>query len=269
MPDSTSIPQPDTAQFRLEFPKMEPLRKADLLEAKQYLEKKLDWGSGFTLKPVDRVEGRWMFGLLLTLIVVFTILRVGYHNKYRQLQAAFLSTRYMKQVVREEMALRHPFSISLLLIFGLATGLLLFHADRIFHFSPLPFHGILLFFIFSGIVIGSILLKAFLTLIVQFLLAEDGGMVENRYNLLLFNQLTGIALLPFAVLVSFGPNWLILPVLGLSGFIIGGTYLFRLVRSFSTSLNYGTPLVYVFLYLCALEILPLIVAIRVLISEIG
>lgn len=267
--DSLSHVASDSSSFVLQFPRWEKLSRDSALQLRESISKEFDWGSGLHLHKIDRSQGHWLFAVLMLLLVVFTFLRVFYNNKYRQLIHAFVSSRQMKQVVREELALTHPFSIILLIHFALVTGLLLFWIDSLLPGKLLPFKGFLLFLAYSGIVLAVLAGKALLSKIAQFLIGEDGGMTENRYNMILFPELAGILMLPLVILASFGPESFFNFSLFTAAILLFITYLFRLIRGVVVALHAGSGVIYIFLYLCALEILPLIVMIRVLASEIG
>lgn len=267
--DSLSTFRVDTSDFVIPVPHWEKLSHAKAMELRSSISEELDWGSGFLLMPVEKSDHNWLFLVLFSLVTVFAFFRVAYHNKYRQLIEAFVSSRYMKQVVREELVLSHPFSIVLLLQFSLVTGLLLYWTDYLIPGTILPYHGWLLYLIYSGLTLSLIIIKALISKIIQFLIGEDGGMTENRYSLVLFMEVAGILLLPLAVLASFGPPSFLLFSLITGAIILGGIYLFRLFRGITVGLSSGTSVVYIFLYLCALEIIPLIVLVRALTSEVG
>ncbi|MBX7094658.1 MAG: DUF4271 domain-containing protein [Flavobacteriales bacterium] len=240
-----------------------------LINMKSSLEQSLDWGSGLQLHEVKKGNDVWMFVLLTLLVGTVAVLRLGYHNKFRQLTDAFISARYMKQLMREELVLSHPFSITFLLNYAFSGGLLIFWALHFFSISWLNLPDFLEFLIISGALFLFLLIKSIIHLITQFIIGEDGGLTENRYALLLFPEITGILLLPFAILASFGPDYLFVPSLLIAGSLFLMIYLYRIGRGILAGLNAGSGVVFIFLYLCALEILPLIVTIKVLVSKIG
>lgn len=93
----------------------------------------------------------------------------------------------------------------------------------------------------------------------SFLTDSPQGFFEYIANYKVFFQLQGILLLPMGILLIFSgiesQKYLVLIILGL-------ICLFSLVRtvlSILYALRYGFSFMYIFLYLCTLEILPLVV----------
>jgi hypothetical protein len=83
------------------------------------------------------------------------------------------------------------------------------------------------------------------------------------FNISIINSILGIALFPVAVIMLFTeiPDFHILIYSSL--LIAGITYIYRLIRGFDIGLSHQnySPF-HLFLYLCALEIAPLLVIIK-------
>ena len=272
MPQQDTIIQnvPDTSSTLTILPKIEkvdPREAAKKLE--NYFEGKLVWSDHSMGVRIDRSTSYWQFSILLSVLILFVIVRIGYINRYRQLLEAFFSIRYMKQVIREELALSHPFSLFLLFNFSICTGLLVYFLLNHFGITLFNFSGFSLFIGLSASILVLLFIKTMVLDLIQFLLGEDGGQTENRYTFLIFYQVLGIAFLPIVVLASFGPENLHFPIIIFGLFLLGLIYVIRLGRSVFVGFNNGTSVFYLFLYLCALELAPLIVWIKMLIREIG
>jgi hypothetical protein len=103
----------------------------------------------------------------------------------------------------------------------------------------------------------------------EFLTDTDHGQRENRYTWVLFHQLAGMILLPFAAIMLFGKVFWVLPaiILALATLII--FLIFRIGKGYILASGNKVYFLHIFLYLCALEIIPLIVLIKVLVTLIG
>lgn len=271
MPVSDTLQlNPDTLQRNSFFPAIPKFDAEELAASiKQFTGKTLKWGEHGLGKPIDHSSDSWQFSLLLGVLIIFVVIRIGYINLYRQLLDAFGSIRYMRQLLREDISLTHPFSLFLILNFSICTGLLLYFLADQLNVYPFYLHGIALFGLFAGSVLLLVFTKSILLVIVQFVIGEDGGQSENRYSILIFNQVIGILLLPVAVFAAFGPENLRIAFVWSGLALIALFYLIRLGRSLIVGINSGSGLLYLFLYLCALELTPLIVSIKLLMREIG
>lgn len=218
---------------------------------------------------IERSETYWQFGLFFLLLVLVAVARLTYPYKFRQLWESFFASRYMKQVVREEMVLAHPFSFLLLLNFSLVLSLLGYLLLPLLDlYLPLP-GGLLLFGICAGAILGYLFLKTMLLKVVQFIIGEDGGQTENRYTFLLFTQVSGLVLLPALIFTTFGPEAWRMSALYASLGLFVLIYAYRLGRGLFVGRAAGSSIFHLFLYLCTLEIIPLIIAVKVLMSESG
>ncbi|MEZ4938138.1 MAG: DUF4271 domain-containing protein [Crocinitomicaceae bacterium] len=103
------------------------------------------------------------------------------------------------------------------------------------------------------------LIKIFLVRFFAFLVETNQGFFEYLTNYKIFFQLQGILLLPFAVGLVFSDSQTqyYLALITISLFTFLG--IFRTALSFLYAIRYGFSVLYIFLYLCTLEILPLVV----------
>lgn len=249
------------------------MKKVDTREASenlnQYFKEHLNWRDDSVGRKVDRSDASWQFSILLILFILFVIIRIGYINRLRQLLEAIFSIRYMRQVIREELALSHPFSLFLLFNFSVCFGFLIFFLLRYFAIHPFGISGFILFGGIALFILVLLFIKTTLLDLLLFAIGTDGGQNENRYTFLMFYQVTGIVLLPVCILAAFGPEYLHFYTIIFGLLLIGLVYITRLVRGVVIGIDSGSAVMYIFLYLCALELAPLIVGIKLLMREIG
>lgn len=212
----------------------------------------------------------WTFGIILLLLMVLAFTRVFYSHFISDRLGAYTASRYLKQLIRKELVLYHPYSLITLVLFAMATSLVFLKTAQLY--LPWILTGkpeYLWFLIGIGVVLVWIIGRAFVFKAVQFIIGSDFGQTENRYRLIIFNQVCGYALIPVVAMAYFirSPldEWLILACLA----ILGLNYLYRIGQSLITAYNYSTNLLYLFLYLCALEIVPLLIIVSVVNSRIN
>lgn len=263
MPENIPIGTlPDTSQSVGWLPAIHPVTKDQLSVIKEKMSVGFQWGSSLHPDKIDQSESVLVFSVLMLLLITFVVFRIVYSNRFSQLAETFISPRYMRQALREELSLTHPFTLVMLLQYAVCAGLLIYRFNIRIPAHVYPVDGIVQASIFSGIIFGLIIVRAILYRFIQFLIGEDGGLTENRYSMILFTEVTGILILPFTILAWFGPRDYIIPLIVFCGAIGLIIYIFRIIRGFLGGLNSGTAGVYIFLYFCALEILPLIVLVR-------
>jgi hypothetical protein len=109
---------------------------------------------------------------------------------------------------------------------------------------------------------GVFLSRVVLVNMAGFLFNKTRIFREYLYNNFIFNKLLGMALLPFLVL-SIYTNGTLREVFIWTALALAGTvFTMRLIRGFIFSFKKGVSIFYMFLYLCALELAPLVLLYR-------
>ena len=79
-----------------------------------------------------------------------------------------------------------------------------------------------------------------------------------------FNIFLGIVLIPFNLIIAFGPAYVVTPLIYIGVIIIGILALIRTFRGFLIASTYiQSNLFHFLLYLCAFEILPILLLIKI------
>ena len=95
----------------------------------------------------------------------------------------------------------------------------------------------------------------------SFLFKGDGGAEEYIYTMVLLVIALGLVLLPIDLLVAYHPE-LRMVLLALGTLAVVAMVVYRWFRAMVVGMGAGTPAGYILLYLCALEILPVAIALR-------
>jgi hypothetical protein len=205
----------------------------------------------------------WPLILILVSLSILFHLIASNQRKFILILRSFIQHSQARQLEREEYKLNKGASLGLIVIFVLMTGA--FFQQFALHFdlmNKLDVTGIMGYFlIVAGIVIvytGKFLANRVLTL----LLDSYDEVREYLFNVILLNKAVGLTFLPLTIALFFTqiPKEAIF-YCGI--FFASFFYLLRIVRGFS--IGYSTRTLsafHLFLYLCALEILPLAVIVK-------
>jgi hypothetical protein len=89
---------------------------------------------------------------------------------------------------------------------------------------------------------------------------------QFNFNIVVFNIMIGLVLIPINLFLAYGPSILHLPILYGTIFILAGLYLFRQLRGVLISSSIISTNVFLFfIYLCTVEILPIAVLLKILV----
>ncbi len=235
--------------------------------------KQINFFSGHELKvihknpqPLNKTTPDWIFPLLIVIVAAFAWLRAFYNKYFIQIITAFFNNNLTNQIVRDENILVQRASILLNMVFSLVAALFLYFVSVHFNWSLGGMSFGLSRYIFFALAVSSVYTFKFLVLkICGYLFQLDKEMATYIFNIFLVNNVVGTLLIPVVLFLAFSTMVSATLLITISIFLIGGGFLYRVVRGLSAGFSsiVFSPY-YLFLYLCALEIAPLIVLIKIL-----
>lgn len=200
----------------------------------------------------------WVFFLVLAFFTtVVSITRKRLEQSYR----AFLNDNFLRQLHRVNQG---SFSLSYFLLylsFFLNAGIFIYLAANYFG-ANLPQNFSWVFLVCLGASL-AFLFKHLLLLFIRAVFPISKEVKLYSFSIMVFSIILGIVLLPINILAAFAPVGLIKIAIwgGLGAIIV--IYLFRVLRSLSIASRYIMLHSFHFLlYLCAVEILPIIVLLK-------
>jgi hypothetical protein len=211
-------------------------------------------------KPVTNPE--WTSALIITCFFLFAIAQYGYFKRVQQIFKAFFTNRLFNQFSRDGGFLTERVSMFLFSSYVLAFSLFIFNAYRLY--LPIPEFPFMNFFLFLKIIIAMLiyyLVKVGIFSISGYIFRANKNVSDYVLNLYLFGQVTGVCLLPVIILTTYFDNKFMI----YAGIIILlMLYIYSLFRGIVIALTKAKISVYyIFLYLCTLEILPLVLLVKV------
>ncbi len=204
----------------------------------------------------DPLKAEWVTALLLAVFGALAYTNIGSPKKWRLLSQAMFRMRLGRQTLREEIDLQDRTFLGLLMVAIAVISLFVWQAFVHSADENALTYG-QWFVTVSLALAGHGLLLRLLTS----LLATDRGLSEHLSTGLLLFILNGMALLPVSVLIAYQPEW------RSSLFVVGSILialllLYRWVRGAWIGLGEGVPVRYIFLYICAAEVIPVLLLIR-------
>lgn len=212
---------------------------------------------GFEGKPMKAVGQDWTFFLVILGWIIFASLRFGFSKYISQVFHSAFNFSAATRLYRERGYNSNFGLFRLNLIFLLFLPFPIYLIARDNGMSLMGFSGIEFYLIVLVVVNGYFMTKIFFYKILGSVFSQRETTGELVFNMMLYHNVLGMILLPVAtihVLVSgFGP---------FSLFIVPGLiaifYLLSVVRSIYFAIRVGISIFYLILYLCALEILPIL-----------
>lgn len=204
----------------------------------------------------------WITIVLLACLFIFAWIQTSYPKRLNQIFRAVAQPHHVNQLERDGNIFKERIALGLGLNYYLISSIFVFQILSAFGIVPAGLNNLAL----TGIIFAGLFVYQFL----KSLVVHASGIIFNtsesarQYQLiiLIFNYIIGIVLFP-VVLIAFYWNNSAYLIAGL--IIISLLMMYRIVRGFLTGHgNKSFNLFYLFLYLCTLEILPLLLIYKVI-----
>jgi len=223
-------------------------------------------GSGLGYPSADVMPHNtmdWMFIFLIGCMVGIGILRYQFNRRFKQSIQTFFQFYSLNQFTREGNFMSERVGFILFSIYLICLSMFTYQANFVLGSGSL--------FIGSGI---SLFLKILVGYSIYFLTKTGinqltGIIFETReasYLIILddfiIGCINGLMLIPILFFTTYSPSPIIFYI---GGAILAFTFFYRLIRASIIGFTYAPfSLLYLFLYLCSLEIVPLVVIIKIL-----
>lgn len=221
----------------------------------------------YNKKEMAEVNTDWITLHLIIILIVIALIKVFFAKRSKQVLRSFYSNRHMNILLREGNIFAERISIGATILYLITFSLFIF--QFIYVAFPAGFFTLTEYKLFSVIiliVLVSFILKNVTIMMVGKIFKNHLLLSEFTLMNFIFNVNLGLWLLPFLVLSVFLPSAEAI----YSGFFFWlWVFIYKLFRQFFTGLGYPNfSLLNRFLYLCALEIVPFLIIIKLVYREL-
>jgi hypothetical protein len=227
--------------------------------AREFLIKQLKPGDFLPFQPLHT---DWMIIIVLIAALFYSIIKTTSRNILPDFSRFFLLRGIKDPASRDMGGLFQWQSTILNLISFLVIGLFAYTTASYYNFIPQGFKGILFWLIALGTISLAVALRHITCMLTGIISGEQEAFREYLLGIYQSYRVGAIFLFAIIILMSYT---LILPVRDfiISGLIIVGLmYVIRVLRLVIIFLNRNISIFYLILYLCALEILPVLIVVK-------
>ena len=217
------------------------------------------------IKDVDG-STQWILGMLILITILFAWIRV-FNNKYlKNINAALFNNQWSKKLYEERNVLSQRNSLVLNVFFLFNASLLIVYILTFFKYRLLHFNGFQTFLAILILISAIYFIKYLLLHFTGWLVLAKSHFGEYIHNVFVYNKLYGIVLFPLLWIIPFVDYNVsaILIYLAIGFFFLG--YLLRLIRGINNCIRVKVSIFYLILYLCALEIFPMLIIYKTITS---
>lgn len=209
----------------------------------------------------------WQTILLLIAFFLLGLTKAFANSRFKQSIRALINFGVAQEINREEKVFFHRGNILTTAIYLITSSLFIYHLKQVVNTTVLDEDN---YFFYMLIIIAIFFIygiKFLFSKILFFVFNESTLSSEYIFNVSLYNNLLGILLLPSLSIIYFTTISFHTAVLYLFIPSIAIVFLMRALRLFVIGNSKGISFLYIFLYICTLEILPLVVMYRIFIHK--
>lgn len=208
----------------------------------------------------------WELSIFLLSFILIVIAKILGGKNLSYLFKSILLNKNLISFYKQNNPFNTFYFIILIINFFITLSIFVFELSKIYNLNFIPHSSFESFFKILSFIFIMYIIKILTSKILAFIFKYQE--IVNIYLLIIFllNSLMGVILLPVTLLISFLQENISLNILNISFLIIILIFVIRLIKIFTISFfYYSIRSYYLFLYICTLEILPLIVLFKWLI----
>jgi len=200
--------------------------------------------------------------ILLFSVFLMAYMRFRFRTRLKYYYKSFFNFSFFKKMIAERNVLVRTFSIYLSVIMLLSFSLLsLFSMYTYGNFST--YYLVSFSYLFLAFVAYFFILRL-VHYFIGFVTETPIFIIEFDQNIFYYYRVLGILLLPIAVFIPYTNPIISSYLLFLAWALFFMMLVMRWLRAFIISFNHRVSFLYMILYLCALEILPLLVVLKLI-----
>lgn len=201
---------------------------------------------------------QWIFYYLFALLIGFAIARIFLGNLFTNTFIA--ATRYNSaaSMFNDNSQLQRLRDSILNVFYFFSTALFLVFISGYFEIEPYRLTGLRLMILYFGVILVYFYSRILIVNFIGHVFYSKTLASKYMYLLHFYNKLAGVVLIPLNFLIAFTRGNLQEILLILSLVTLGIIFLMKIIRGVVFSLKHNVLKFYLFLYLCALEIVPIL-----------
>ncbi len=204
----------------------------------------------------------WLFITLLLLLGLFAGMRIYYGSILMQTLESSVSFQVAARIFDDNSILQKQVDNILYVFYFFSAALLLYVVETRLGLEPYGLTGGHLYLFNLGLLMMVFLGRVLIVMATGFLFNKTAIYREYLYNIFIFNKLIGVVILPLLLFVIYTDGILIFVFQWIALLAVTVLLIMRLIRGIVFSFRRDVSIFYMFLYLCALEMAPLILLYR-------
>jgi hypothetical protein len=204
----------------------------------------------------------WLFLYLLVLLGFFSWIRLYYGNILTLTVQAATNFQVSSRMFKDNSLLQNQLDSILYALYLLSIAFFLLVVEIRLELAPYGLQGVLLYLFNLALLTGIFFGRMMIVNLSGFLFNQVDLFREYLYNAFIFNKLMGMTLLPLLLFMVYTNGLLKEIVFWMAMSAVALIVSMRIIRGIVFSFKKDVSIFYTILYLCALEIVPLVLLYR-------
>ncbi len=223
-------------------------------------------------KPYARqaYQNDWIVLILLLCFSLLAWVLIFSRKRVMQIISATFTNRTINQLIRDGDLFKERIAVAFAIIYYLIFTLFLFQASHYYlNFKQLELYTFLFYLKMLAAIFGFHLFKQLVTKFIGNVFKNNSATYVYLLNVFIFNIFMGLILLPLVIFMVYSKGPINSFTTNLSIGLVVVLYVIRYIRSVFIGVSFSKfSHIYLFLYLCTLEILPVLILIKIIIGLI-
>jgi len=209
--------------------------------------------------PLFDMSPDWLMGILIVCLIALAWLKLFYHKFINHTVTSFWNFQLSKKEFRNRNIFARRVAFVLNLNFIFIGGLFMYLALNHFHINPLQLKPFPYYLCLTVILVSLLLIRHILLIITGYIFNRQEYFKEYLHQIFLIYKNIGIYFTPLVVAIAYVHDNLRIYLIIIGLVLSVMAYLFRFVRGIQIIIKKDVLIFYLILYLCTLEILPVVI----------
>jgi len=216
----------------------------------------------------DRINptGNWLLLIFMTVILLLIWIRIFYNKFFTILSNSLISYQISAKTFQERNVLLKRVSFVLDIIYLIVLAVFVYECFTFRNLAPMKMVSYNLFLLLFNIIILYTVTRGLILKLFSTLFKSESIVSEYVHNNFIINKSLGIVLFPVVFAVCYLPESFVSTLLWAGILLLGAGIIFKLFRGYQIIIRKDVLFIYLILYLCTLEILPLLLGYKVFMS---
>jgi len=214
----------------------------------------------------EKIFPDWYFILLILILAGIAWARIAYGRFLNLIWISAYSFQFASKTQNEQSVVQKRFGLAMDLLYLINGSLFLFLLNLYFAPGFLPESGIIVVLISFLLLLSLLLFRVLVMRFTAYLFKRTELFKGFLYHFFIYNKVIGMVITPFLIAIPYAEGVLKETLIFTGIALIVLNQLMRLFRAAVYVFKNVILFFYLILYLCTLEILPLLVVIKVLLS---